>query len=107
MAANKGTSPLLQRRSSFDPTNTYGGQQVQSLKYCSYSTPLKITKTSYFSSSNAALWYFKEGTKNGFKASLQCIEAGFERVDLTVSNPITNAHRTVTLPNGTVYLLGG
>lgn len=51
--------------------------KIQQIKYSNYNTKMKISKANYFLNKNSSLWYFKNGTKNGFKASLQEIEAGF------------------------------
>ncbi len=60
-------------------------RQISKISYTNNLSPIKIGKSSYFTNNHASLWYFKEGSKNVFKAPLQSIEAGFERNELNIS----------------------
>jgi len=55
------------------------------MTYTNNLTPIKTGKSSYFTNNHASLWYFKEGSKNAFKAPLESIEAGFERNELNIN----------------------
>lgn len=95
------------KQSSYRSSGNQGQKSIKGITYCDHSATVKINKASYFTGNSNVLWYFKEGTKYGFRAPLESIEAGFERVELHISSPIPQGHRSIILPNGNTFIIGG